>query len=443
MARLPIPGSDSGDWGNVLNDFLSQSLAGDGKLKPDTIETAHLKDDSVTLDKLAATNSPSAQDVLSYTGSGLAWTDPSGDPTMGGDLTGTASNAQIAAGAVDTNELANGAVTAAKIDDGTITSAKLAPGVIPTAEETGLRSLFIFYAPPNILNARYSDDYAAGMLARHNDVILPTGLQNPGDTYHASTVAIIQKIADLGTDTVLWGYIDVGVTSSNHSLSTLQAQIDQWMDMGVGGIFCDLIGYDYGVSRSRQNSVINYIHGKGVGAFMNVWNMDDLLAPTVNATYNPGGVATAANNTDAVMLESWICNSDAYSSPYFSTFGDIKNRGDKAVAYRTSMGIRLYAANIFSHSNHTLNELQQMHDYTNAFARIWRLNGSGLSASNYGSTGIDLGIARPLYSKLRDTPLRPTAPYSLNSPWTQIDATDLGLYVTYDPAGPTYTWSQE
>lgn len=33
MARLPIPGSDVGVWGNVLNDFLSVELNADGTLK--------------------------------------------------------------------------------------------------------------------------------------------------------------------------------------------------------------------------------------------------------------------------------------------------------------------------------------------------------------------------------------------------------------------------
>lgn len=32
MARLPQPGSDEGTWGNILNDFLSQSLDDDGSL---------------------------------------------------------------------------------------------------------------------------------------------------------------------------------------------------------------------------------------------------------------------------------------------------------------------------------------------------------------------------------------------------------------------------
>lgn len=41
---------------------------------------------------------------------------PAGDPTLGGDLTGTASNAQIAAGAVGSSEIANDSVTEPKLD---------------------------------------------------------------------------------------------------------------------------------------------------------------------------------------------------------------------------------------------------------------------------------------------------------------------------------------
>jgi hypothetical protein len=33
MARLPTPGGDNGNWGNILNSFLSVSLNSDGTLK--------------------------------------------------------------------------------------------------------------------------------------------------------------------------------------------------------------------------------------------------------------------------------------------------------------------------------------------------------------------------------------------------------------------------
>ena len=42
MARLPQPGGDSGNWGDILNDFLSQAHTSDGNLKPGTVDTSRL-----------------------------------------------------------------------------------------------------------------------------------------------------------------------------------------------------------------------------------------------------------------------------------------------------------------------------------------------------------------------------------------------------------------
>lgn len=47
MARLPIPGADSGSWGVVLNDFLATSLNSDGTLKNGSVSKDNLND-SVT-----------------------------------------------------------------------------------------------------------------------------------------------------------------------------------------------------------------------------------------------------------------------------------------------------------------------------------------------------------------------------------------------------------
>jgi hypothetical protein len=105
----------------------------------------------------------------------------------------------------------NNAITSAKIADGAITSNKLASGVASTS--TGIRSLLICYAPPNVINAKYDNDYAAGIFSRYDDVVLGTGLEDPNNVYYASTTAIIDKVADLSPDTVIWGYIDCGVTT--------------------------------------------------------------------------------------------------------------------------------------------------------------------------------------------------------------------------------------
>lgn len=53
MARLPIPGSDEGTWGEVLNDYLSQSLNADGTLKVASVSVDALQPESVNVSKIA------------------------------------------------------------------------------------------------------------------------------------------------------------------------------------------------------------------------------------------------------------------------------------------------------------------------------------------------------------------------------------------------------
>lgn len=62
MARLPIPGADSGDWGQILNDYLTQAHNTDGTLKdnvvtsnalaPGAVSTAELQDGIISEAKL-------------------------------------------------------------------------------------------------------------------------------------------------------------------------------------------------------------------------------------------------------------------------------------------------------------------------------------------------------------------------------------------------------
>lgn len=52
MSRLPIPGSDQGAWGDILNDYLSQSHAADGSLKAGVVTGAVIADGSVSATQL-------------------------------------------------------------------------------------------------------------------------------------------------------------------------------------------------------------------------------------------------------------------------------------------------------------------------------------------------------------------------------------------------------
>ena len=102
MARLPISGSDSGVWGDVLNDYLQVSLTADGLLKPASVGPSSLQDDSVSETKLTTTGGSNGNVLAKNTGvtGGLEWVAGSSAPDatvlskgivqLAGDLAGTA-----------------------------------------------------------------------------------------------------------------------------------------------------------------------------------------------------------------------------------------------------------------------------------------------------------------------------------------------------------------
>jgi hypothetical protein len=148
MARLPIPGSDDGSWGNVLNDFLDVSHASDGTLKASAVTDAGAASDATVVhntgaETIAGTKTFSTSPVIptptlasqaanktyvdSVASSGApdATTSTNGLVRLAGDLGGSGSTAAapvISAGAISTGKLATGAVTSNEIADGTITN---------------------------------------------------------------------------------------------------------------------------------------------------------------------------------------------------------------------------------------------------------------------------------------------------------------------------------
>ena len=92
-------------------------------------------DNSITGEKIAGFTSATDGFVITKSSGSLTWAqaaDP--NPTMGGDLTGLASNAQIADNAVGTTQLANNSVTSDKIGVDVIVAEDIAANAITVAE---------------------------------------------------------------------------------------------------------------------------------------------------------------------------------------------------------------------------------------------------------------------------------------------------------------------
>lgn len=102
MARLPIPGSDNGTWGDVLNDYLSVAHDSAGTLKSDAVNSSAIQDDSITEAKLNTGSGTDGQVLTKNSGAtgGFEWaagggaadatTTTKGIIQLTGDLSGTA-----------------------------------------------------------------------------------------------------------------------------------------------------------------------------------------------------------------------------------------------------------------------------------------------------------------------------------------------------------------
>ena len=104
MSRLPQPGSDQGQWGQILNDFLGQIHNTDGTLKPNVVDSVAIAPNAVNETSLGVTGGTDGQVLVKDTasGTGLAWATPSttavsdaststkGIVQLAGDLAGSA-----------------------------------------------------------------------------------------------------------------------------------------------------------------------------------------------------------------------------------------------------------------------------------------------------------------------------------------------------------------
>ena len=171
MARLPQPGGDSGQWGEILNTYLDVAHKTDGSLKDGSVTNSTIANGAVTPAKLNSSGQPTAGQALTYDGTELTWatitasgsvpdasTTAKGLVQLSGDLGGTSDAPTIVANAVSSSKIATNAVTTAKITDGNVTGAKLADGAVTTAKITDANVTTAKVADSAVTSAKIAND---------------------------------------------------------------------------------------------------------------------------------------------------------------------------------------------------------------------------------------------------------------------------------------------
>ncbi len=196
--------------------------------------------------------------------------------------------------------------------------------------------LLIYYAYPSGINGTFSVNGAAAEFAKYSFVVLGGGLEQTGHADHANTAAILNHPAT--ANTTFFGYVDLGVSTSNFTTAEIHQRIDAWQVTGADAIFLDDYGYDFGVSRARQNDAVDYAHSLGLPVVANGFFINEVFGNQVDPQYNPGGAAPSLQATDYYLYESYQITEGSFVGG--STW---RAKADALAAVRTTLPIKVLA----------------------------------------------------------------------------------------------------
>lgn len=183
-------------------------------------------------------------------------------------------------------------------------------------------SLLIYYGYPIAYKGIWNTDGVIAGIAKYNYYVCGDTYQDPTHEEYASTTTIVAGVRTNGTK--VYGYVPIGVSTSALTIAQIKTRIDQWVALGVDGIFLDEFGFDYQVTRSRQIEIVEYVKSKNLPYCANAWTFEDVVCANVSelswptndwryinfTTYNPTNIALPFDSNDSYLIESF-CFSEA------------------------------------------------------------------------------------------------------------------------------------
>jgi hypothetical protein len=228
----------------------------------------------------------------------------------------------------------------------------------------------------------------------------------------------------------VFGYLDISTSFANYDLPTMKGKMDLWAGMGVRGMFFDVAGFSFGVSRARINSVVDYAHGLNLVVCANDNIPDDLFGTAINATYNPAGTPTTMRAGDIYLAESWVVNTGYFSANGgYDTMFTLKTKAETVTAYRNSLGIKVWATGIVDYSSYTEAEVDNYWSVHEALSLAYGWDAYGFAPPDYSATGATANLVRTFaYRPIRH---RPAGAPHFDGGWTTVLSPGTGQEIHY------------
>src|SRR5207253_3673045 len=132
----------------------------------------------------------------------------------------------------------------------------------------------------------------------------------------------------------IYGYIDLG-SSQKLDLGGITRRIEAWKRVGADGIFFDEAGRDFAVTSERRAAAVCAVHARGLSAFMNAFNPDDLFDPA--ARPSDAGCDSTLTARDALLIESFGVRNGELEPE-----ARIDQRCAAALKWRSRTGVRVF-----------------------------------------------------------------------------------------------------
>lgn len=184
--------------------------------------------------------------------------------------------------------------------------------------------LCVYYGYPSLVNNAKGDlKIATAEFLKFDLIVLGDGLQKVTHPDHTNTKTIVANLTS--QKRLTFGYVDLGVSTNNYAENTLRQQIDDWKKLGISGIMFDDAGFDYGVTRERQNVVIQHCRQQNLQIMMNAWDPSDVI----------GGNSLMGEN-DFYLAESFLVGHDKYFA-----LDAWKKKADACHNYMKTKGVKI------------------------------------------------------------------------------------------------------
>ena len=177
------------------------------------------------------------------------------------------------------------------------------------------KKVLIYYGYPIAINGVWTVEGAVNIFKAYDICVFGNSYNDPAHEVYAQTRAIMDRLKVAAPDTHMVGYVAIGLhpdwPDSGLTMAQLKQSVDLWIAMGVSGIFLDEFGYDYQVTRARQNEIVAYCHDNGLFVFVNSWSVDYVFSQEPmtldwlpDFAPNPNSLSPLINQDDYYLYEN-------------------------------------------------------------------------------------------------------------------------------------------